>query len=252
VPKIDQVPTRGVIWGNLRATWTLVVLFAVALVLVVLIIGWPLVGAGLPAMDAGGFAVSLAYFAMIGVGYMLIQIPFLQRFSVYLGHPTYTFAIILFSMILFTGVGSFLSDRFPIDRNRWVLRIPVAIGVAVFAITLVMQPLVDRTIHFELVGRALIVIGCTAPLSILLGFCFPVGMSLVGRLSPEATAWMWGVNGAAGVLASIAAVAVSMWLGIHMNLLIAGTLYLLLVVPARLLARKSVPIRGTSDLRLQT
>jgi hypothetical protein len=236
VPRLYNVPRSGVIWGNLRATWTLVLLFVIASVLVALIILWPLLRSGLPAMDAGGFATSVAYFAMIGVGYMLIQIPFLQRFSVYLGHPTYTFAIILFSMILFTGIGSLVSDRFPIDRHRWVLKIPLAIAVGVLGITLVMQPLMDATIQFELPARAAVVMACTAPLSIPLGFCFPIGMNLVGRLSQDATAWMWGVNGAAGVLASIAAVAISMWLGIQVNLFIAGTLYLFLALPAHALA----------------
>jgi hypothetical protein len=234
-----DVPRNGVTWGNVRATWTLVLLFAVATVLVGGIIIWPLMRSGLPSMDGGSFVASAAYFAMIGVGYIFIQIPFLQRFSVYLGHPTYTFAIILFAMILFTGIGSFLSDRFPVERHPWVLKLPVAIGIAVFGMVPLMGPLMDRTIHLELPGRTMVVMLCTAPLSVLLGFCFPLGMRLVGRLSADATAWMWGLNGAAGVLASIAAVGISMWLGIHVNLLIAGSLYALLVVPAHLLARKA-------------
>jgi hypothetical protein len=233
--KAYEVPPNGVIWGNVRATWTLVLLFGIATLLVLAVIVWPLMRAGMPSMSGASFVAAAAYFMMIGVGYMLIQIPFLQRFSVYLGHPTYTFAIILFSMILFTGIGSFVSDRFPVDRHAWVLRIPIAIGLAVFGLVPTIGPLMDATIHFELAGRTLVVILCTAPLSVLLGFCFPVGMRLVGRLSPDATAWMWGLNGAAGVLASIAAVGVSMWLGIHVNLLIAGTLYVLLVLPARFL-----------------
>jgi MFS family permease len=183
--------------------------------------------------------MSVAYFGMIGVGYMLIQIPFLQRFSVYLGHPTYTFAIILFSMICFTGIGSFVSDRFPIERNRWVLKLPLAIGAAVLVLIYTIQPIMDATIQFELPVRSLVVIACSAPISVLLGFCFPVGMTLVSRLSPDATAWMWGVNGAAGVLASIMAVAVSMWLGIHVNLLVAGLLYILLPLPAHMLEGKA-------------
>jgi hypothetical protein len=62
-------------------------------------------------------------------------------------------------------------------------------------------------------------------------------MRLLSRLSAPATAWMWGVNGAAGVMASIVAVAVSMWLGIGVNLAIAAVCYLLLAVPMRALAR---------------
>jgi hypothetical protein len=66
-------------------------------------------------------------------------------------------------------------------------------------------------------------------------------MRLVGQQSDRVTAWMWGVNGAAGVMASILAVMVSMWLGIHANLLIAGLLYVLLLVPLRSLAA-SAPV----------
>jgi fumarate reductase subunit C len=234
-----EAPRNGVTWGNLRATWTLVLLFGIATVLVGSIIIWPLVRAGFPVMERRSFVASAAYFAMIGTGYMLIQIPFLQRFSVYLGHPTYTFAIILFSMILFTGIGSLWSDRFSVERHRGVLKVPLVIGAVVFAMVPLMGRLMSATIHFELAGRILVVVLCTAPLSVLLGFCFPIGMRLVGRLSPDATAWMWGLNGAAGVLASIAAVGISMWLGIHVNLLVAGTLYLLLTFPAHFLAGKA-------------
>ena len=237
--KAFVVPPDGVIAGNLRATWTLVLLFIIATILVIGIIICPLFRSGLPTMESSSFAMSVAYFGMIGVGYMLIQIPFLQRFSVYLGHPTYTFAIILFSMICFTGIGSFVSDRFPIERNRWVLKLPLAIGAGVLVLIYAIQPIIDATIQFGLPVRSLVVIACSAPISVLLGFCFPVGMTLVGRLSPDATAWMWGVNGAAGVLASIVAVAISMWLGIHVNLLAAGLLYILLPVPAHLLERKA-------------
>jgi hypothetical protein len=194
--------------------------------------------AGLPAMSPAHFAMSVAYFSIIGFGYMLIQIPFLQRFSVYLGHPTYTFSIILFAMILFTSLGSAISDRLPIDRHRWVLKLPLAIAASVVALTFAMQPIIDATIELELPLRSLIVVACTAPVALLLGFCFPVGMNLVGRVSPHAAAWMWGINGACGVLASIAAVAVSMWLGIHTNLIIAAALYALLTFPAHMLAQR--------------
>ena len=237
--QINNVAAEGVIAGNLRATVTLVLLFAIALVLVLAIIFYPLARSGLPTMDGGTFALSVLYFALIGLGFMLIQIPFLQRFSVYLGHPTYTFAVILFSMILFTGIGSFLSDRFPIERHGWVLKLPIVIGVMALAMTRVIQPLMDATIHLPLPGRCLMVVACTAPLSVLLGFCFPVGMKLVERLSPDASAWMWGVNGACGVLSSIVAVGISMWLGINTNFVIAALLYTLLAFPAAALARKA-------------
>ena len=65
-----------------------------------------------------------------------------------------------------------------------------------------------------------------------LGLCFPIGLRIVRRISGDATPWLWGVNGAAGVLASVSAVAVSMWSGISTSLYIAAGAYALLVIPA--------------------
>ena len=100
----------------------------------------------------------------------------------------------------------------------------------------------DATIQLGLFARCALVVACIAPIATLAGFCFPIGMSLVGRLSTNATAWMWGVNGAVGVLASIGAVAISMWMGIHTNLVIAGLLYMFLTVPARALAKRAAQV----------
>ena len=69
----------------------------------------------MPRMRRSDFLASLGYFAAIGLGFMMVQVPFMQRFSVYLGHPTYGVVVTLFSMILMTGVGSFLSDRVAFD-----------------------------------------------------------------------------------------------------------------------------------------
>ena len=234
------MPPGGVISGNLRATFTLVLLFFIALVLVAAIIVFPLMRAGLPAMGAANFGMAAGYFGLIGFGYMLIQVPLLQRFSVYLGHPTSAFAVILFSMIFFTGVGSFISDRFPLETNRWLLKLPIGVALASLAMMFLIQPLMDATLHLALPARALTVVACTAPIAVLLGFCFPMGMRLVGKLSNDATAWMWGVNGACGVLASIVAVAISMWAGINTNLAIAAVMYLLLLIPAHGLARRAL------------
>ena len=82
------------------------------------------------------------------------------------------------------------------------------------------------------------------PLAFAMGYCFPIGMRLVGRRGPELTAWMWGVNGACGVMASIVAVMVSMWIGIHANLLIAAGLYVLLALPMRALARSAALVKS--------
>src|SRR5690606_7486783 len=96
---------QGALGGNLQATLLLLTLLGVATTLVAAIVLWPLAAAGRPDVPAGEFVTSMSYFAGIGFGYMLVQIGLLQRYAVYIGHPTYTLAIVLFSMLLFTGAG---------------------------------------------------------------------------------------------------------------------------------------------------
>ena len=236
--RVYDVPRGGVMWGNLRATVTLVVLFAVATLLVALIVGWPLLRAGRPALSRGTFGWGVLYFAAIGCGFMFIQIPFLQRFSVYLGHPTYSLAIILFTMILAAGAGSFVSDRIPAD-GWYARRIPIGIAVLTAVVIALLQPVANATVTYGLFSRSLVVVLFVAPIAFLLGFCFPIGMRLVGRSSSQAAAWMWGINGATGVLGSIVAVAISMWIGTYANLIVAGLLYSFLPVALAGLARHS-------------
>ena len=107
-------------------------------------------------------------------------------------------------------------------------------------VLLALVPVVTRaTIGYGLGTRSAIVVALLGPLSALLGFFFPTGLRLVNRLSPEATAWMWGVNGACSVLGSIVAVAISIFVGIHANVLAAAALYGMLAFPLAVLRRES-------------
>ena len=234
----EESQSVGIVTGNLLATRTLIALSGVAAVLVLAIIGWPLLHAGRPSAPAGIFAAALAYFAIIGLAFMLIQIPFLQRFSVYLGHPTYTFSIILFLMILSAGLGSIASERIDVDRAPRLVLLPIGVSLGILIETLLLQPVIQSTVGWHLPGRTVVVAAFVAPLAFALGYCFPIGLRLVRRQAPALTAWMWGINGACGVMASIVAVMVSMWLGIQVNLLLAAALYFLLVLPMRRLAER--------------
>ena len=229
--------TRGVSAGNLVATTTLLLLGIISLALVLTVILGPLTKRGLPSMAPMGFLFSVLYFSSIGLGFMLVQIAFMQRFSVYLGHPTHSVVIILFSMILATGLGSFLSDRLPVERSKVIVFLfPIAIGGALLLEMKSLQPLIDSTIEYGLFARASLVVAVVTPVSVLLGLCFPIGLRLVQRLSSDAMPWMWGVNGACGVLGAVLAVGISMWAGITASLFAASLLYFSIALYALILA----------------
>jgi hypothetical protein len=232
------LPKGGALGGNLRATLMLLTLLGVSIVLVSLIIVWPLATAGRPPMATTDFAMTMSYFALIGFAYMLIQIGLLQRFSVYIGHPTYTLAIVLFSMLLFTGVGSIVSTRLSVTDGRVFQFVPAFIAGALGVTALLVPPVLVHTVTSGLVVRTLCVLAFAAPLSLLLGLCFPIGVRLAAA-TPAIVPWAWGINGAFGVLASIAGVAISMWIEIDANFWIAAALYLALTAPLLSMARKA-------------
>ena len=181
--------------------------------------------------------MTMAYFAIIGFAFMLIQIGLLQRFSVYLGHPTYTLAIVLFSMLLFTGVGSLVSERLA-DRAGGRFRlVPVAIAAALVLTALVLPAVIARTIGLGLPARTRGRAGLRRAALDAAGHVLPDRRAASPRITPAVVAWAWGVNGAFGVLASILAVGLSIWVGIDANFWIAAALYLALAVPLRALAR---------------
>jgi len=224
--------------GNLAATLVLLLLWCITAGGVVGTIVVPLLRTGPPQMVGSVFAGSVLYFALIGMGFMFVQIPLLQRFSVYLGHPTYALAVILFSMILFAGFGSLLSDRLVNLRMQRALTILPAVASVFLLIGLSsLQPLIDTTISLGLFGRCVVVTLFVGVVAFPLGFFFPLGLRTVRRISDDATPWLWGINGAAGVLAGVTAVAVSMWWGISASLLLAATAYALLYVPLWLINR---------------
>lgn len=231
---------QGVIWGNLRATAMLLLLLALVSALVAAVLVWPLLRSGRAPMRSRPFVLGVAYFAAIGVGFMLVQVALVQRFAVYLGHPSYTLAVVLFTMILAAGLGSLASERLPVPSRR-ALALPPAVALVILGAWAALEPLMAATLRRGLASRALVVVAVTAAVSVLLGFCFPVGVRLLGRLSPRSVAWMWGVNGACSVLASILALAASMWIGIDANLWAAAALYALLLVPMRGLAAEAGP-----------
>ncbi|HVH18898.1 MAG TPA: hypothetical protein VNF72_11400 [Myxococcota bacterium] len=229
---------QSVTAGNIQATSTLVVLWILSALLVGLVIFAPLARAGLPLEGRHGFRNAATYFALIGVGFMLVQIPLVQRFSVYLGHPTYAVSVVLFSMILAAGAGSLASDLVPIERRRgWLVAVPLAISVLLVVVALSLQSLIDATIAQSLLPRAATAVAVVAIPAFLMGSCLPFGLRLVRQQGEAALPWMWGINGACSVLAAVSAIGLSMTWGIDLNLGIAAICYALLAYFGTSLAR---------------
>jgi hypothetical protein len=175
------------------------------------------------------------YFALIGVGFMMIEIALLQRMSVFLGHPVYALSVVLFSLILWTGFGSMASERICLAGAGKLIAWSVASAAYLFALPLWLPPLLTDLDGTDLLVRAGFCVLVLAPAGFLMGFGFPTGMRLVSVISTGPTPWFWGINGAAGVLAASVAVVTSIALSIDTTLRIGAACYLLVAAPAVLL-----------------
>lgn len=154
-----------------------------------------------------GFWRGSGYFACIGIGFMLIEVPWLQRFILLLEHPSHATTIVLACLLLGAGLGSLLSARLGTDRlARWGLAVPIALG----AVNLALPALFTWLMPLGFFARATFAALLLVPLGVPLGFFFPLGMQ---RFGDPNKAWFWAVNGAFSVLASVVSLALSMQLG---------------------------------------
>ncbi len=174
----------------------------------------------------------LGYFLCLGVGFILLEIGLLSRFSLYLGHPTYSLRTVLFALLLASGLGSLLSGR---ARSGRALTIQLALaGAGVAGLGLLYALLLGRwleaTLALSLGARIAIAAGLTAAPGLLMGMMLPTGIRLLSDRHAEIVPWAWGLNGAASVLGSVIAMAVSLHLGFTVTLLVGASAYLLAVL----------------------
>jgi len=173
------------------------------------------------------------YFSCLGLGFMMIEIGLLRRFILFLGHPIYALAVILFALLIFSGLGSRLSADRAGDR-RFLQRILLALVLLSPIYCFLLPGILTTLVGLSLPLRCLIAVVLLVPLALLLGMPLPLGMALL-HPQGESIPWSWGINGAASVLGTILAVVVAMNFGFNLTILMGTTLYL---VAGRLLPRR--------------
>jgi predicted membrane-bound spermidine synthase len=174
--------------------------------------------------------VWLGYFFALGLAYIIVEVVLMQRFALFLGHPTYSVTAILFAILLFSGLGSAWSDRRR-GKVRDVLR-PVLLGlpVAIVLIAFAAPPLLRALLGLPLAARLAIAIVMVAPAAFLMGTPFPAGIRAIGATEPRHVAWAWAANGCASVIGSVCAVLGAMVWSFSVMLIIAMLIYILALV----------------------
>jgi SAM-dependent methyltransferase len=214
---------QGIARFNMTAVGVLGVLMLTVMVLTISCIVVPLwlAGSAAPALHLRSGARSseraalthLLFFTAIGFGFMLVEISQVQRLTIFLGHPVYSLSVVLFSLLLSSGVGSLSTTALRVDDRR-----PVTVLALLVVVLIGFGVLTPVVIHrFEAVStpvRIAISVAMLLPIGFFMGMAFPIGMRRALAEVPSIAPWLWGVNGAASVCASVLVVVIALGAGI--------------------------------------
>jgi hypothetical protein len=219
---------------NQVAEVTLVMLLFQAVTVAGVLIVLPLVRFNRQGLRVRGCWVFLTYFASLGFGFILIEIVLLQRLSLFLGQPIYTFSVVLAGLLISTGAGSYLANRIQ-DVSYHTLQYAALAVVCAISISSIVTPTVlSSALALALPWRVVVAVLLVAPLGIVLGVPFSTGLRLLGELAPLLVPWAWAVNGFFTVIGSVGAIILGMAFGFTTVLIIAAACYTAALVAVRL------------------
>lgn len=174
-------------------------------------------------------AVIILYFAGIGLGYMFVEMVFIQRFILYFGNPVYSASAVITSLLIFSGLGSYYANYFLLNKN-WLLVIFTFIVTMLFVYSFILTSVLQQTVHVHLFLKLLIVFLIIAPLAFCMGIPFPAGLSYISKLNTGVVPWAWGINSCASVISTALATMVAVEIGFTWVMLFAAVAYCLPLV----------------------
>jgi len=224
----------------------LLVLLGVALAFAGIFLSVPMIAlreAWLAVPKKGSVA---AYFACLGLGFMFIEVAMIQKLTLLLGYPTYSLTVTLFAILLSTGVGSLLSERWAADPRRILFQAVGALTLLIVAYHLTLGWVVDAGVGYGLPARIGIAIAILAPLGLCLGMFMPIGLGVaagLGKRGDQIVAWCWAVNGFFSVAGSILSTMLSMGIGFGGVMMVGLAAYALALLAMSNVLRSAPPAR---------
>lgn len=205
----------------------LIVTALVSLVFAAVFVLLPLYRSEVGRADWAGWNVSVLYFSCLGAGFILYELVFIQIFMKLVGYPVYTYALVIFTLLLGAGVGSLLSAKLgisPAARWSWPF-----LGILVYggSFTFVYPLIFDHFLASPDGIRMLVAVSLIFPLGLFLGAPFPLGILAIETQPRGAIAWAWGLNGLFTVVGSLVSVVLGIAIGFRGTLLVALAIYVL-------------------------
>jgi spermidine synthase len=166
----------------------------------------------------------MVYFGALGMGYMFVEMVFLQRFVLYLGHPLYAAAAVVCALLLTSGLGSMVSARIKVSQSAlWKVAAVVAMILVAYGWALTWILRTAMTLPLEVKGPlAIVLIGLPG---FVMGMPFPLGLRSIANRGQACIAWAWGINGCFSVVSTSLALVVAVGEGFFVVMLLAAVLY---------------------------
>ncbi|MBS0539441.1 MAG: hypothetical protein JSR47_11830 [Proteobacteria bacterium] len=233
-------------WGYLLlwATLAIATLFALTLVLFPVIFGWRTIFSRYP-----GKAGTMLYFLCLGLGYIIIEVGMISHFVLALSNATVSASVLITGMLVFSGLGSFASERYLATARTTMPKI----FLAIFAILVLYAFCIDYALDWigalPYVLRVVLCLALLAPPAFLMGFPMPTGMTTLGRLGKDHMfLWAWGVNGCFSVIGAALVPIVATSFGLPAVVLLGAAAYLI-ALPAFFSVLKPLPPGRVGDGR---
>ncbi|HEV3333805.1 MAG TPA: hypothetical protein VG096_22625 [Bryobacteraceae bacterium] len=182
-----------------------------------------LLGARLPRER--GVLGFLMYFLFIGCGYILIEVGLIQKFVLFLGHPTYALTVVIFSLLISSGLGSYASRLLLGKQEGRLIKVLGCVALCAALLAFLLSGLLTALVGWPLALKMALTVVLIAPLGFLMGMPFPTGLARLEKWHEPSVRWAWSLNAAASVLGSVGALACSIYLGLIQTLIIGGLLY---------------------------
>jgi hypothetical protein len=217
-------------------TFVLFLLLGITMVVVALFIFGPLwlTQRRRLSADGGRPLRALSYFGCLGAGFIIVEIAMVQKFILFLGHPVYALAVVLFSLLLFSALGSYLTAFLSAERQgARLLAILGGLVALVVVYILALPPIFYGLVHLPLPARIALAVVLMAPLAVMMGMPMPMGIRKLADTAPDLVPWAWGVNGATSVMGSVGALVIAILSGFNQALLVGAGLYALAAVLSR-------------------
>ena len=178
----------------------------------------------------------LLYFSCLGAGFIMIELTLIQLCTRLIGHPAYTYAAVLFALLVSAAIGSFISKKMLAShpgRWPWIFVALVLYGAIFLACHQdVFTHLLQYTLPLRWIAATLVIF----PLGLFMGMPFPLGIATLGRIYSGGIAWAWGMNGFFTVLGGFLSLVCAFFLGFKMTVMIALGIYCLALIAYAVIA----------------